>query len=428
VSSIGLTSGNNIFGFDGDGIVAYGLPGNGLDSTGYGGPNAYFTNINASATTGVVNFITPIAARGGTGYFSLENALSAATACSSVINSSVTHQVTSGSANQPQITATFTPNIGYTIAQAAQLCGFIEFDWQSLITSWPLPSPLFAAGSATPLYAPPAFNDPPPQGYAYQNPPNAVQLPVYYNLFTPASDPLSLAANVTNNTLSFFDAPADPCLPGGTGAPCGGHTAPGGSYLGFTTHLVGIMGTLPGASVIDTGIGFTWVDTFNGTSGSLAVSNSYLPVDPNSGTGGVTVTSVNDVTTYQYPKSIGVTTINGLPVGSPPPLTLLTGQQITTTASGLAYSRATQTFAGTVTITNISNGIIEGPLQIVFNSLPSGVTLTNATGSFGGFSYITVAGLSSLGPSNSASVTVQFKNPSLAKINFVPLVYTGGFN
>lgn len=206
INSLGLSSGLNIFAFDGDGIDTYGIPGNGQDSTGYGGPNAYFTHINASLTAGTVNFIVPIASGGGTGYFSLENALSSATACSTIINNSITKPPGGGT----QISSVFTPNLGYTLAEAAQLCGFTEWDWQQTITSLPMPSPFFAAGSTIPLQAPPPFNDPPPQGYAYQTPPNAVELAVYWNLFTSASDPLSLAANETNATVSFFDAPADP--------------------------------------------------------------------------------------------------------------------------------------------------------------------------------------------------------------------------
>jgi len=62
------------FGFDGDGIDYYGAPGNAMDNTGYGGPNAYFTNLmfnQGGFDIGTVNFITPIAS-GGSSYFSLE--------------------------------------------------------------------------------------------------------------------------------------------------------------------------------------------------------------------------------------------------------------------------------------------------------------------------------------------------------------------
>lgn len=76
VSVIGLQSTTDIFGFDGDGIHnKLGAPSNPLDSTGYGGPNSYFSNISQDDTSGIVHFITPLAQQGGTSYFGLENSL-----------------------------------------------------------------------------------------------------------------------------------------------------------------------------------------------------------------------------------------------------------------------------------------------------------------------------------------------------------------
>jgi hypothetical protein len=81
IGSVPVSSSQAIFGFDGDGICVSpnptsGLPGincsaNGTDTTGYGGPGAYFTNINGAKTAGTVNFITPLAP-GQSGFFSLE--------------------------------------------------------------------------------------------------------------------------------------------------------------------------------------------------------------------------------------------------------------------------------------------------------------------------------------------------------------------
>ncbi len=82
ISSINLSASTIIMGFDGDGIDTYGAPSNGSDGSGYGGPNAYFTGISPSYTSGTVNFITPIAP-GGYDYFSLEENLSGATGGSS---------------------------------------------------------------------------------------------------------------------------------------------------------------------------------------------------------------------------------------------------------------------------------------------------------------------------------------------------------
>jgi YVTN family beta-propeller protein len=106
------------------------------------------------------------------------------------------------------------------------------------------------------------------------------------------------------------------------------------------------------------------------------------------------------------------------------PLSPLPPSEVTTTASGLAYSRVTRTFNGTVTITNISAGPISGPFQILFTGLTAGVTLTNANGNFSGSSYLTIAA-ASLASGHSATVSVQFADPSFAPITFTPVIYSG---
>ena len=48
--------------------------------------------------------------------------------------------------------------------------------------------------------------------------------------------------------------------------------------------------------------------------------------------------------------------------------------------SGLVYNRSTRTYVGTVTLTNKSTAPISGPLELVLESLPENVQLSNATG------------------------------------------------
>jgi hypothetical protein len=350
--------------------------------------------------------------------------------CSDVVQGSVTPvayatPLTSGTT----ITATFTPNFGFTIAQAAQVCGFINFDWQQLITVQPAPSPFSAVGSNLPLTAPPGFLDPPPGGYTYEltrgYPTGDNAYPFYYNPNpNPGqSGPAELLNNEPGGTggtqLLFSDGPTDPCLYGGTWAgtaACNGTSAGAGQTVQFITHLVGIN---PDGSAHDLWVGFTWYSNNNGTSGGAAIEKNPQPRDPGSGTGGATVTSVNETTNYRYPTAPGV---------SPSTLTFLGGTQISTTGSGLAYSRVSKTFTGTLTIKNISNNAINGPFQIVLTSMPSGVTLVNATGTTGGFPYITIPTASSLEPGQSASVNIQISNPAGVLINSVPLVYSGSFD
>jgi YVTN family beta-propeller protein len=110
------------------------------------------------------------------------------------------------------------------------------------------------------------------------------------------------------------------------------------------------------------------------------------------------------------------------------PLDIVSPNEVATTASGLAYSRVSRTFNGTVTITNISSSAISGPFQILFTALTAGVTLANATGNFSGSPYLTVptaGGIASLMPGQSATVSVQFDDPSFAAIKFTPVIYSG---
>lgn len=81
ITSLGLTSNTNIFGFDGDGACSgsygtiTGCAGS-TDPNGYAPVGVTFSNISTDTTTGTVNF-SPGLAPGGTQWFSLEEALSA---------------------------------------------------------------------------------------------------------------------------------------------------------------------------------------------------------------------------------------------------------------------------------------------------------------------------------------------------------------
>ncbi len=427
IASLGLSSPQAIFNFTHNGLDTFGVPGNGLDQSGYGGPNAYFSGIDAASQNGLVNFLAPIPAGGGTGFFALATNLVSATACTDLLNGAVQVPVSGGT----DIRSSFTPNQSASLNDAARICGFTSFNWQQLVVNLPIPSPFYTP-TFTNLFAPAAFSDPPPTGYTYQYPNyNNVILPVYYNTFiTNTKDPLyllSLIGNQTATTLSFFDSPANTCLYGSLKNDCG-YTAPMGAVESFSTHLVGVIGNDSNAVVQDTGIGFTWNDNFNGTSGGVSVLSATHPVDPGSGTGGVTITSFNPNTTYRYPKSLLVTSVNGHAVGPNRPATLLSAPQIAVTASGLAYSRATKTYTGTVNVTNKGAAALAGPFQIVLVGLTGGATLTNATGAFAGAPFLIVPGTSTIVPGQTLAVPVRFSDPALAAIHFSPVAYSGGFN
>lgn len=81
-----------------------------------------------------------------------------------------------------------------------------------------------------------------------------------------------------------------------------------------------------------------------------------------------------------------------------------------------------------MTVRNTSSKNVFGPIQVVLKNLTPGVTLTNATGTYQGYPYITVPGVGTLAPGKSASVQLQFNNPGNVKVNFSTRTYTGAFN
>jgi hypothetical protein len=378
--------------------------------------------------------------------------------------------VTSGNGT-PNIYARYTPDGSMSLEGAAAACNYIGFNWQQQINLLPCPSAFLsspppetnppttdpnagntcqangtdAAHLQTPngLTAPPSFSDPPPFGYQslsgynpypfyYPSQPNAL-VPNQPLVLSDGNDhnpldpqnPGSHLPGVNNSGmfLAMSDAPADPCLPGGTLNPIaaakqylqrvalcgwdpvqGGLLAPNGSAVGFSTSLVGLIDENTASAPLYV---FTWVSTFNRTAGGVAGLSNAGPADADSGTGYVTITS-----------------INGVPV---PPI--VPQSAIAVTASGLAYSRVSQTFNGTVKITNISSTTFYTPtnFQLVLTALHSGVILANSAGTFNQSPYITVPLVTSLMPNQSVSVAVQFKNPSGATMNFTPEFYAGSF-
>lgn len=105
---------------------------------------------------------------------------------------------------------------------------------------------------------------------------------------------------------------------------------------------------------------------------------------------------------------------------------LLVSAQVRVSSSGLLLNRATQTYNGTITVTNTSNQPIAGPVHVMFSGLTAGVTLANATGSYAGSPYITVSA-GALAPGQSVTAAVRFGNPSNARIGYTAKTYSGTF-
>jgi archaellum component FlaF (FlaF/FlaG flagellin family) len=311
-----------------------------------------------------------------------------------------------------QMNATATPvypnGSPYGLAAGAMACGYTNYNWQQLVTKYPTkPGCAFYSFNGSPALLAPPWSDPPQGGYYYpptaSNPNGTVlnpnNFPFYYDQSSGAAGLYALAAHETTNYLSFVDLPGCPALPPGTD-------------MEFSTTLVGVLPNasppIPNTVPLYT---WTWKSTYTG----------YMQ---NIGSGGVTVTGVtlNQSPLEQGTGGVTVMSTNGVQLPTPVP-----SNQVTATASGLAYSRVSQTFNGTVTITNTSSAAISGPLQIVFFNLPATVTLVNATNDLSGTPYVTVPATAGIAPGASVTIAVQFSNPLDAIIGFTPAVYTGSF-
>jgi hypothetical protein len=247
-------------------------------------------------------------------------------------------------------------------------CGYVGFNWQQQITALPAPSPFAAAKKpSVPLVAPPQFYDPPPGGYTggeYTDAPPHDSYPFYYL----PDEEATLSVGCTgqfrienDDTLAMQDCPFDTALTGD-------------AKIAFMTSLVGVLpGNMAGPPLKT----WTWTSNFNGTAkdrgkntgGVQLQTLSLFPVDPNSGNGGVVITSIDGVT--QTPPSVSCfVTPNTLwpPNGSTVPITV--SGQITagTQASGTTTFLVTDSQSSAQqngTVTPQSNGAFSFTVPLV---------------------------------------------------------------
>jgi hypothetical protein len=83
----------------------------------------------------------------------------------------------------------------------------------------------------------------------------------------------------------------------------------------------------------------------------------------------------------------------------------------------IIYNSTTKVYSETVTLTNNTSGTLTGPLSLELTNLPSGVVLTDATGTTKGNPYIRfLSSGKTLKPGASVSITLTFTAPSLSDI------------
>jgi autotransporter-associated beta strand protein len=247
-----------------------------------------------------------------------------------------------------------------TLAQAANDMGYVGFDWVQSVTALPGPSPFRAANNPTvDLAGSVPFLDPQPGGYRIYNSHTGTydlhpddSYPFYYN---PNNG--ELANHESTNTLSFYDAPADQLLP------------PGG-HMGFATSLVGIVpGCVGGANIFD----WSWISTFNGTSGGVSKTKNDSPVDAGSGTGGIAVSDLSLAAGNYVFNTSGSATVSGYMSDwwsdISPSETTGAGLQFTITEDATGVSSITKTGTGTLLLADASDysggtTVAQGTLQV----------------------------------------------------------------
>ena len=103
--------------------------------------------------------------------------------------------------------------------------------------------------------------------------------------------------------------------------------------------------------------------------------------------------------------------------------------RVQVTRSGFGYNFASQRFVQTVTLKNISASTVSTPISLVLDTLSSNATLYSSTGTTAcaapaGSPFLNW--LSSLAPGASASVVLQFVDPSKTGITYKTRVLAGG--
>ena len=99
-----------------------------------------------------------------------------------------------------------------------------------------------------------------------------------------------------------------------------------------------------------------------------------------------------------------------------------TSQCLSVVSSGLVYSRATQLFTGTLTITNTGASAVAGPDSVELTNLSAGATLTNGTTISGLPALQVFSSGATLAPGQSVTVPISFNNPSMGVISYAPVV------
>jgi len=102
------------------------------------------------------------------------------------------------------------------------------------------------------------------------------------------------------------------------------------------------------------------------------------------------------------------------------------GSPVSLSFGSITYNSHTKLYSETVTLTNNTSGTLTGPMSVALTNLPSGVTLTDATGTTNGNPYMRfLTSGKTLRKGANVSITLTFTAPSLSSITFGTEVVVG---
>lgn len=279
--------------------------------------------------------------------------------------------------------------------------------------------------------------------------------------------------NVTINTSTLAGSPAGPFylqvqLADGSGTGDGNNTAVmtniqlgGGTVAGSPLVQGDAFGSLSSSVVLTDGsllsylvqpftpgtaLSFQLDLTTNvdsgGTPDGFAVSildSTLTPIPTSAGPGFDTVVQIyinsdNPAATGSAGDANRTPVAGGAPISFSAPILQQqcasdVSSSVTVTRSGYTFNFGTQQFYQTLTLTNNSGSLISGPFAVVLDGLSSNANLFNSQGVTScavplGSPYIST-GAGGLAPGASASLVLQFTNPTRASITYNTRVLAG---
>ena len=238
-----------------------------------------------------------------------------------------------------------------------------------------------------------------------------VSLDGLYQKYNGSAKPVTLSTIPSNTpvTVTYNGNSTEPTAPGTyavTATPQGSTTPTNGTLIiakAVATVSLDAMnvfsdGTPKTATISTTPSGLKVTVTYNGST------------TPPSAVGSYTVVALIDDPNY-HGGATGTMNIANLPA------------QASVKTSGFIYNRATKTYNGTLTVTNVGQAGITGTIAVQLNDLTAGVTVVNQARISNGAPQIDRVLATPLNPGHSVSFPLQLNNPANARINFTTTAF-----